>query len=767
MAWPTGSDYAAAAQNPRLAFRDPELKGATPELDQHGIPKPRSGSYAVAFKMQTAASDYAVRCFLKDLLDRQERYRLISAFLEQQKLPYMVTFQYLPEGILALGTWRPMLKMEWVHGESLGKYIEKRVNDPAALLALAGRWVEMTRTLATAGMAHGDLQHGNVIITPRGQIKLIDYDGMYVPALAGRPSDELGQRNFQHPLRTALDFGPTLDHFSEWVIYLSLVLIAIDPALWSQLRGGDDCLLFRQADFQDPDNSAAFRVMESARDRRVVSLAEYFRTLLYYGVSQVPLIESGILPMDLPEPVPAPPVPAGVPSGLDWVKDHLPVAASQGLAPTSAATTTAVAAPAAPPPGPSWVIAMTGPLPAPAHFDNPTTLEWLLLVASAATWVFFIHYLLPLATAASALLAAMNLIVWILRYRQQEVVERARASAQRVAAQRRELATAERALTEIERQKSAATQQLQQRLDAVGVERRKIQESENREGEKPQAQLKLTLAAINDARKRLADSDAAELRKLQHGLGSQLLTAQRALAGVDQDQLRELAATLEQQQRAFVSHYLNSIALYPAVVQGIGSVKVADLRAHGIATAADMNNRGLYGIPGIGPKLQGRLLAWAKSVEAAAMRARPTGLSRVDEDRIKSNYAQQRATLSAQRDDLQKRMAAEQARINSAHQAERDALAQQERDARARTGTDLAAIHAQYVPRYKVSDNEVARLRFQHVSHAGQLDQDLTRQGQQVAAARWQLARLEHENAVYAPITVHGYVRRAVWPFAA
>ena len=38
----------------------------------------------------------------------------------------------------------------------------------------------------------------------------MDYDTLYVPALAGRESPELGHRNYQHPDRTRKDFGPML-----------------------------------------------------------------------------------------------------------------------------------------------------------------------------------------------------------------------------------------------------------------------------------------------------------------------------------------------------------------------------------------------------------------------------------------------------------------------------------------------------------------------------------------------------------------------------
>src|SRR5438093_695743 len=78
--------------------------------------------------------------------------------------------------------------------------------------------------LREAGMAHADLQHGNVLLIPGSKdnalaLRLVDYDGMYVPALADRPSGELGHPNYQHPLRVdQAGYNPGVDRFSHLVI---------------------------------------------------------------------------------------------------------------------------------------------------------------------------------------------------------------------------------------------------------------------------------------------------------------------------------------------------------------------------------------------------------------------------------------------------------------------------------------------------------------------------------------------------------------------
>ena len=159
-----------------------------------GLPRPITGGFASVYQMVCANQRvWAVRCFLRDFGDHQARYAAISDHLAHAHLPYMVNFSFLADGIRVGGRLHPLLKMEWVEGAPFLTYVERNLQSPAMLLDLAQQWVQMAQTLAGAGIAHGDLQHGNVIVV-QGRLKLIDYDGVYVPALAGRASPEVGPR---------------------------------------------------------------------------------------------------------------------------------------------------------------------------------------------------------------------------------------------------------------------------------------------------------------------------------------------------------------------------------------------------------------------------------------------------------------------------------------------------------------------------------------------------------------------------------------------
>src|SRR5207247_7890916 len=92
--------------------------------------------------------------------------------------------------------------MQWADGDLLHSHIEKHLRYPASLAALREKWVTLVRHLEAAQVAHGDLQHGNIVVRG-GSIHLVDYDGMWVPALRGRHATETGHRAYRSEEHTS------------------------------------------------------------------------------------------------------------------------------------------------------------------------------------------------------------------------------------------------------------------------------------------------------------------------------------------------------------------------------------------------------------------------------------------------------------------------------------------------------------------------------------------------------------------------------------
>jgi hypothetical protein len=183
--WPTPQDYNEALQNLALNCADPDLRGGAPDLTPLGLPRAITGGFASVYQVRDGRHDWAVRCFLRDVPDQAARYAAIGQRLASANLPYTIRFDFLPTGIRIRGQWRPILKMEWVAGETLDCWIARQLREPAALRHLADRWLALLGALRRAGVAHGDLQHGNVLVAG-DNLRLIDYDGMFVPGPAPR-----------------------------------------------------------------------------------------------------------------------------------------------------------------------------------------------------------------------------------------------------------------------------------------------------------------------------------------------------------------------------------------------------------------------------------------------------------------------------------------------------------------------------------------------------------------------------------------------------
>jgi hypothetical protein len=289
--YPTPSDYQEALQFPATAFLDPDLAAGTPATNALGLPQPITGAFAAVFPVETESGRYAVRCFLTKVEDQAARYRAVARHLAEAELESTVTFDYQPEGICIGGASYPILKMAWAKGEGLAAFVEKHRRDPDTLRALTDAWRTLLVDLKDAGIAHGDLQHGNVLVREEdgdARIVLVDYDTMFVPALAGKTSAEVGHRNYQHPDRTESDFDESLDHFPGLVVYTALRALIERPELWPTFSTGEN-LLFQAGDFYDPQASPLFAALREIEPVR--PLAEALATACYLEPGAVPSLE--------------------------------------------------------------------------------------------------------------------------------------------------------------------------------------------------------------------------------------------------------------------------------------------------------------------------------------------------------------------------------------------------------------------------------------------------------------------------------------------
>ena len=240
-----------------------------------GLPVAHGGTFALTFEVETDHRKYALRCFHKRLDALHECYDAITKHLAGVKGPYLVACQFQPQGITTESGTYPVVRMDWVDGQSLAAFVAEHLQDSGALQQMRFSLRRLARHLRENGIAHGDIQPSNIVVQRGANLRLIDYDGMFVPALGPFCSTELGQRNFQHPGRRRRHFNASLDAFSFSVIDLALDALSRRPDLWLRTASGEDAFLLRAADFADPANSATFALLsrEPGIERRVKHLA--------------------------------------------------------------------------------------------------------------------------------------------------------------------------------------------------------------------------------------------------------------------------------------------------------------------------------------------------------------------------------------------------------------------------------------------------------------------------------------------------------------
>ena len=265
MQYPLISEYLAAIREANDNLD--KLSHLVPVLDKYGEPYRSSGAFAVVFKMKDEQTGkcYALKCFTEEQEGRAEAYRQIAEELEFVDSSYITSVKYIEKELFVDSNCEdeefPVLLMDWIEGETMETYIAANYTDTHAMSMLCYRFCKMAAWLRSQSFAHGDIKPDNIMVRPDGTLTLVDYDGMFVPAMKGQKSPTVGTKDFSHPLRTIYDFDETIDDFALASIALSLKAISLNPSLL-QTYGASDRLLFSAADYTDLSKSKTFTALQ-------------------------------------------------------------------------------------------------------------------------------------------------------------------------------------------------------------------------------------------------------------------------------------------------------------------------------------------------------------------------------------------------------------------------------------------------------------------------------------------------------------------------
>lgn len=753
MPWPTNTDYQEAIQAPAVCFEDAELRAGSVATDRLGLPRPCCGNFASVYRMKCTNRSYAVRCFLREFRDQQQRYQAIDAQLQAARLSSMVGFRFVPRGIRVKGQWYPVLKMEWVQGELLHDFVRKNLASPATFTDMARKWLDLCKSLKSAGIAHGDLQHGNILVV-NGQFRLIDYDGMFVPTLDGKESHEVGHPNYQHPRRISDHFGPFLDNFSSWVIYLSLVALSVDPRLWQTTNAGDECLLFRQEDFQNPDTSQTFALLERHPNIQVQTLALMFKNLVFLEPDGIPSLDGQISQL-------SPPVPA---TG-DWISDHVSSAGRTTIKQTRQPP------PAVPAYDATWVLDFTtgeGPALEPVRF--PASLAELRTLAFGSIAVAIGFGVLLLRSNESpgqqlawcllcGILIPVNAFVFRSQYRNDPAVQR-RTAAQSEANREKQKAT--------ERQNAlAALQQKRRKLKSEETEKRtalqgQIDEArlmEARDLNAVQLQLNRTLAECARSRQQVETVRDTSLADVRTQCQNEIARRDQERTSSPQVEASEIAAALSRIQQDFIRSYLHGQQTMIASVRGMPSVTRANL-CRRFPTAADIDYSSVQRIKGIGPSRAGDLLAWRKQCENAAKLRMPQQLPQSDNAAIKAKHAQRRHVLQQEINQWRSRLQSESDRITGQAADKLKTVNQNQQTAQTTANQQTSEIKRRASAKVNSLIQQQRDVANGYCSNYRELDGDIQERTKELCQQNWRLAKANRELARYNGVSFGAMLKR-------
>ena len=275
MQYPLISEYVRAIQN--ASSNLDKLAHLVPVLDNHGEPYRSSGAFAVVFKMKDEQTGkcYALKSFTEEQEGRAEAYRQIVDELEFVDSSYITSVKYLDKEIFVDSSCEedefPVLLMDWIDGETMETYIGENYQDNYTMAMLCYRFCKMAAWLRSQPFAHGDIKPDNIMVRPDGSLTLVDYDGMFVPAMKGQMSPTIGTKDFSHPLRTVDDFDETIDDFALASIALSLKAISLKSSLLDEY-GAADRLLFSAEDYRDLSKSKVLAALHELMNDEEVNM---------------------------------------------------------------------------------------------------------------------------------------------------------------------------------------------------------------------------------------------------------------------------------------------------------------------------------------------------------------------------------------------------------------------------------------------------------------------------------------------------------------
>ena len=137
--------------------------------------------------------------------------------------------------IVGRKVWIDCLLTPYIEGITLDEALCS-ADGEQELIAIASSFDAFAKRLLLSERAHGDLKPENLILTPTGEIRAIDWDAAFLPSFAGEASPEIGTAAYQHPHRTTDLYDKHIDDYSIAFLSVFLHAAAIDSTTIEYFR---------------------------------------------------------------------------------------------------------------------------------------------------------------------------------------------------------------------------------------------------------------------------------------------------------------------------------------------------------------------------------------------------------------------------------------------------------------------------------------------------------------------------------------------------
>lgn len=271
---PTIPEIKISIENKGLFVKDEMIKKGSFQRSANGSLIMYTGGFSAVFPVVFNNEKWAFRCWHANIGDTADRFRKIAECVKAAKTKYLCDLTYVDNGILVNGKLYPTMRMRWIEGQTIKDFLCSNAYHKLKLQRLAANFLSLIKDMHSRGFAHGDLQHGNILVDEYGCLYLVDYDSFYCPTLKGEKDIIKGLPDYQHPARVNNCFvNEKLDYFSELVIYISIVAIAENPNLVAKYQVADsDRLLFSINDYENIKSSAIYQDLRASHNGNILAM---------------------------------------------------------------------------------------------------------------------------------------------------------------------------------------------------------------------------------------------------------------------------------------------------------------------------------------------------------------------------------------------------------------------------------------------------------------------------------------------------------------